>query len=1606
MAKFPPNPATDRSDPAPSGGGIPDPRAVLMRELAADSANGRIDANAEAVLRWDLARRNEEAGDTAGAVKGYLVAYNLDPSFRPPLDALVRIFVRRRSFKNLARLLEAQLKSARSDGERASALLDLAAFSEDHDGNIEAALTHLRSAVDLAPESAAVSLQLERLARSRGDAELTAQALELRSRATFEPSLRGVLLHEVAKAREDAGDADGAMAALDDALAIPAVQWRSYEALERISRRLGRPADTARALEGMAELALAHATTGTDPAAEQTTSETKGSGAFSIDRFADEARATNEAVACLYDAAVLRLEHADDPAGAAETLARATRLRPGDLLLRRARIEALRRAGDLDAVAAEAEALLENGLEGETAAALVYEVALAMRRSDPAAATDSLRRVIADLPHSIAALATLEAWVRDEPSTWVSELERRGTSGGTRGALSLWRAALLAGHQLGDLDRADRDFQAAALAAEDPTPILRDHYEEALRAGRLDTARGVLEALLGRDLEPEERGALLADRVRLAHAHGDDAGAAEALVQAMSDEAAASWAPDAARVHAAETGDLPLLAKAHLALAESALAGIAAREGGEETSAAHLAGAARASARAGSLEEAEKHLERALDLVPGHRYSVALLEEIYRAGGRADRVVGLLRRAADAQAGPRARVITLLLAGAAAEAGGNHALAAETYEQAADHDSENVSPLWALWRLAQKTSDESLTLRALEALSGRELSQGQAGRATLALGEHYAFHLGKPELAEGPLQACLESEDVAPEAAFALATVAEDTQDPRVRVEALERLAIHAPVDARALRRDAGITALAAGFDPATAETLAESLAVDEPDDRFALLTKLLLGPPEDRSELWSTLSQLTDDTNASDALALHGLRSMIVTRGGDATDDAFLLAQEISGNDSYGAIVAVDETLEASDDPDARFQALRGRLQYTSPETRSSLRAATGRAASAARREEALSLLRAATEEDPGDLASWEALRMAGRDAAEWEDVTRACDILAAAIEGEAQHELLEESAAVLMDHLQRDADAEERLRRVVASDPRRPNAYHRLHDLVAERGDTEELLQLVGNRIDALDDASELERLFYEMARLHRSRGELDQALEAIENVRMLDENHVGGMALEVEIHVASGQWAEAVQSLRDIAEADVPDRQKRVSLLGAADFLDKKLNDPAGAVRELLKLEALGLVDASLYSRMADLAQRAEDLETAVRAHLEAADRVEGAARTDHLLRAGAIQREGQGDAVGALLSYRQALSMDPVALEPARAVADLLPTEPQREAHSEEYEAAVRAEMAGGPLEPADVRKIIAAAEWRGDRVTAEAMLALLITLEVATDEEHYGVQEATAIVTRSEFQLDAGDLEALWDGPAVPRALNELVAAAHEPLCAVVGLDPVQMGVGRGDLVPARQESDLRNEIFAIAGGFGLAAGDFYHGGDSLLLAATPGKRERTDWILGRGVDTPMLGPAHRFAVGRKAFGAATHTSALIDRSASEGATLLFAVAAAADTPLNAGVGRPGLDEWTRTVQRTISRRARKATAAAATLLEDGGISLEGYCGAARRSANRAGLIACMDLPVALTALLGVAPTLEGVRASSEANALVRFWISREFLALRQKLGLA
>src|SRR5262245_60501291 len=104
------------------------------------------DPQHKALLLHELGVLEERAGQEMDAAREFLAAFNAHAQFREPLEGLVRLLERRKSVKNLPKLLDALLRVAESPVEKARALVKRAAFLSDYRKEDDAARASLLQA--------------------------------------------------------------------------------------------------------------------------------------------------------------------------------------------------------------------------------------------------------------------------------------------------------------------------------------------------------------------------------------------------------------------------------------------------------------------------------------------------------------------------------------------------------------------------------------------------------------------------------------------------------------------------------------------------------------------------------------------------------------------------------------------------------------------------------------------------------------------------------------------------------------------------------------------------------------------------------------------------------------------------------------------------------------------------------------------------------------------------------------------------------------------------------------------------------------------------------------------------------------------------------------------------------------------------------------------------------------------------------------------------------------------------------------------------------------------------------------------------------------------
>ena len=177
-------------------------RALLEADLAwlGEELAGAKSPEQKASILYQLGLLELLAGRDSAAVRQLLASVNSVAHFKEPLERLIVLIERHRSFKNLPTLLEHLCRTAEGSEEVARARLALA----------WCAVLHAHDDARALPQVEAALLTLELLARRAGNGAGLRRALEARLEAATRPTWAALIGLELADLRARAGDAQGA----------------------------------------------------------------------------------------------------------------------------------------------------------------------------------------------------------------------------------------------------------------------------------------------------------------------------------------------------------------------------------------------------------------------------------------------------------------------------------------------------------------------------------------------------------------------------------------------------------------------------------------------------------------------------------------------------------------------------------------------------------------------------------------------------------------------------------------------------------------------------------------------------------------------------------------------------------------------------------------------------------------------------------------------------------------------------------------------------------------------------------------------------------------------------------------------------------------------------------------------------------------------------------------------------------------------------------------------------------------------------------------------------------------------------------------------------
>jgi cellulose synthase operon protein C len=1576
--------------------------AETIRRLRAELA-GTTEPARQARLLTEIGDAQERAGDEPAATRDYLAAYSADATFHEPLEGLVRLLEKRRSLRNLGRLVDALVSVATGADEKVRALLMRASYVADIVANPTEAQVSAREATAVpgapVPERASAWLALEVLAGRTGDASTREESLGERVKLATDPTWRALLILDRARMRAAAGEIDAAVSLAREARSFESqASWAATAFLESLVREH----------PGIAESAEVRAR------AEVHALALEALAAYVEDAIADGARGDAVGVpswvrqpARMVDA-WMRAAEARKLLGqlslAARTLERAAEVAGGldgdegrlaAAAVAGARIRVAEQMGDTALAGRIAAERLRTATDPGLGAALAMRVAeQAAAERNTAAALEALSRAIAFDPGCLPARALQLDMLADggDATVFAGQLEAFADHLATDEARA--RAFLLAAYvwavRAGDTSSARAALSQASMFGTPPATTGRLARSLASIAGDTAWYEEATKRLLAAGSNESEAVSLAVELARMRFARGDMDAASKALRE-LGATPRGAWLGRVLEAFAPRqaAGD----ERARIAIEE-----LAALEANPELSRGlSLVAALRAHA-AGDTTAARARLRELADRDAADPVVASYLADLDRAAEDHAAAARVASDAAAATTDPELAAALRLEAGFERWREGDRVAAVEEMEAAGAGapQASKMALAWASWGV----EPDSLDARR-RALDNAEEAGGN--RLALAL-ERFAVEVGgeDPEAA----LASLIDLDESPESSLGLAGAiarlvwSGGAGDGAAVRAATQRIAQRGPgarllsaveqarlareaIDVEALALETRRWVEAGGGLPAALEWLAAATVLGQPrEERAAQLAIAGAMSGEARDSMLASAALLAARIDPEAPVAFvpgSSVRARLTNLelappGCDPRRRAAAL-QEIDGvlgdDAALDALSLSGWSLLAAAQTDLARQAFQ--------------KAATAR---------------------PSDLAAWEGLRACAESSGDAALRIHAASELGARCRSDARAGAFWEEAALLAFDMGDEAAGESALEASVARDPTRPVAFDKLFRRVRARKENEKLLALVSRRLEVTDDSAEIQKLFWEQARVLREGGDQDGALKALEHVTMLDPDHIGALALLGEINIRRGNFDEAAASLARLARLDAAPAKNRVTAgIAAVDLYENKLGNFEVALEVLLALHRAKLSNLRVRERLARAAARTGSWKEATEILQELMhERPEAAGRIEAARLAMAIHRDRLGRPQDGAPAIVKLLEEEPGDGEALDMLLQTVHPDAVRERLLRSAQSSLLAGLERRPTDLPSVRRLVMVARALGDEGLQQAALGVLASLGAADAAAEQAFAQLAARKSRTpQVTVSGQTLQAIL-APGDEGPIGDLFALLGPTIAEALGPNLASCGVGRRDKIDPRSGLALRNEIAAWAGAFGIREFDLYVGGkEPLDVQGIPG--EPPALVVGPSIKAP-LSPVIRARVAGELVAMVRGTT--VARSRDD--VTIAAVVVAACGIAEVRIEHPPyavLAEVERLVGKAMGRKTRKAIGDACRAIVAGRAEPRAWTKRVLASHDRVAVIASGDPAVVLCEVLGVPLDRVGqaVPGNARAEEILRFVLSPSYLQLRRALEL-
>lgn len=1580
-------------------------RLIALYERELEVLTREPDKARTALYQHEIGELTESrAGDEGTAVKAYAKALSSDATLKPNLWAIRRVFERRALWPNLQKLLDAEIRFAKTPEEKAELLVEKGQLLEEQLNDPAGALDCYNKAVETSAAALPAWMALEKIYARERDLGGLARVYRGQADATGEPARKVALLIDLARLQEsvDGGSPERAREILREALAVGADAPRVLDELERLAEAAGKADELLAVLDERAARLTARA-------AELPIAERLGE---------------NDRLVALRRRQAALAREAGDGERAWGYLQAALTAAPGEPLVVRELAELAAELGRWDELADLLAARVESAPPPRKVA-LRLERAEALRRAGKAAEADAVEAEVArDEPGHLglmvarerAALAARD-WEK-LAALYSAEAELANSDGTPLGkpdpawAATAWVQAAAAFEHLGRDAEVGKALGDALALVPHFAPAVDALERHLTRAGKQAELAALYEAELAADPPPPPpRFERLLDGLAAAREAIDDfAGAAQATRRLVE------LRPDDVRLRVR----LYELDRAAQKLPEAAadLGELAALLPEERKVEALLERADLLEHKINDADGAAAAYREVLALKPGDPRAANAFEKLSRRRAREsgpheqpspqawDDLAAALRREAQASLSDERVAHALLKLGEIHERErGRFDDAAQAYRDLLDRAPGNAAALRGLERAARGLGDEARRAEALEQ-EIESLVEAARGPALVELGELYEDTLAQPDRADDVYGRAWTAGGGA-HAALGRLRTAVRAREPVALADALAELDAlvggngAGPSARSVLGDERAALALQAGDADAAEARTREALALDEAAKLPSLRKTRLAALGGDAAALGDALEAVAHKTAdpALQAALLRRAGLLALSSGSRATrmEEAAhrRLRQAMALTPSDPATLVT--LCAVVTDPDA----LGARAKLAEPgaqlewlvEHAESLEAVgrLGEAAQAAAR---------ALELDGNHLPALELTRRLARAGGDDRAYAAASARLAGVVLESERAASIYREAGETFERVGLRREAAAAWRAVLDRTPLDGAAFNRAHELLralhAEEKAPGPLVELYTHRLEHVRDADGRIRLLLDRAQLFADEGDRDGAERDLRAVVAIDPDQPDALRRLAELLGASPAGREEAIALYVRYLEGEDDRALRRAALLALAELEEQTGVIDGAVarlEEAIKLAPSPAEARGEHEKLAALLIRQRQWQRAVEALRRQAELAPDApSRAAVEIRISTIYREGFSDPRAAVEALLRALKSDPLCME---ALARLMPLHDAGHVLTLELEEkleraidAARKHAAAAPTSPEPYQALVRLWGWRGDEdarlvaAQAEALVA-----------GHAAPARDNAIEPTKELAPQS------WDRllPEAARSVAlETWRAAGEAVTALYGPTLESLGVGKRERVNAKGVPLGWIPVDKVARSL-LGS----HAGYEIYASPKPDVCAASDLALVVGTAfADKLSPATRFRVARRIALMRDRLGPLETIDDDEVAIFFAACAKVAELPrppVLAALHEAKVEERSRALGKAIGRKDRKALQAIgarlATLPPPGE-----WRRAMLEGAARAALVVGGDLPAALGEL-SLTPR------DRQAQALVAFAISEEFRLLRRELGL-